>query len=105
MNNHGIPERPLQPPLRLGEMDEDPNLVEKEQQRACFEDHYGRTGNLLDHVRKCVAEHADRIYDNADDVGLVEVQGQGRGYFINEDDFDDLAALIDDMRTIEKEGW
>lgn len=104
MNIHDIPERPAQPPEPY-EVSELQATVDGELDRIDMEDKYTRQGNLLDHVRKCVAAHAERIYDNADDVGMVTVSDHGRGYFISEDDYDELVTLIDDMKTIEKEGW
>lgn len=70
--------------------------IEREPERVALEDKYGRI-DLKGKTLTCVARQAERIIDNA--------EADGEGYVINSDDYDDLAALLDDLRTIEKEGW
>ena len=89
MINHDIPERPLQPPLDC-DIHEVAHDVEMEHQRVALEDNYGRI-DLKQKVLVCIARQAERILDN--------------GHTISDDDMNDLDTLLDDLRTIEKEGW
>lgn len=97
MNNDGIPERPLQPPLHIHEMDEAQDTIDKELERIDMEDKYGRYGRLDDKVRACIARAAERLVENA--------EPRGDDYAVNADDYDELAKLLDDLSTVEKEGW
>lgn len=99
MNNHDIPERPLQPPEPY-EISELEATIDGELARVDMEDKYTRF-NLADHVRKCIAAHAERLVDNADDISA----GTDEHYSVNRDDMEELITLIDDLKTIEKEGW
>lgn len=99
MSNHDTPE-----PYETLELQ---SIVDGELARVDMEDKYTRHG-LLDHVRKCIVTHAERIRDNADETRMgtfVTATVTEKGFFINEDDFDDLEALLDDLKTIETEGW
>lgn len=89
MSNHDIPERPLQPPedydVRATAHD-----VEMEHKRVELEDEYGRI-DLKGKVLVCIARQAERIIEE--------------GSSISDDDYNELEGLLDDLKTIEKEGW
>ncbi len=82
MSNHDTPE-----PYEALELQ---SIVDGELARVDMEDKYGRI-DLKHKVLVCIARQAEAAAAN--------------GYVVTDDDMAAMDALLDDLATIEKEGW
>lgn len=74
--------------------------VAMEHRRVELEDKHGRIG-LKDKVLTCIARHAEQIMDNAEFADDTSKDF----WLVSYDEMSELEDLLDDLKTIEQEGW
>lgn len=98
MSNHDTPE-----PYETLELQ---SIVDGELARVDMEDKHGRI-DLKGKVLLCIARLGERIIENAEvqECTLCSHVEADAGMVMSGADFDELEGLLDDLKTIEQEGW
>lgn len=99
MSIHDTREHPLQPPLDCDAL-QTAHDVEMEHRRVEMEDKHGRI-DLKGKVLTCIARHAEQLMNNAEFA-----DDTSKDYWlVSYDEMSELEDLLDDLKTIEQEGW
>jgi RAB protein geranylgeranyltransferase component A len=99
MSTREIPDRPMQPPLDYDVLST-AHDVEMEHRRVEMEDKHGSI-DLKGKVLTCIARHAEQLMNNAEFA-----DDTSKDYWlVSYDEMSELEDLLDDLKTIEQEGW